>query len=536
MPGMRGGWLTASGRGSLTRVHGTLKEGWRLSVVEFAICNMFITNTDNGMSPLTVRESTSAALRQRSWSWLLRNVIFPAGDLAFHQRLMTRLRFLEQAQWWDLNRLELYRGRALNQLMHVVYKEVPFYRDLMTMAGITPDDFRNREHLRKMPIATKQMLRSEYPGRTTRKTGQKTYEVSSSGSTGTNFRVKEDPETTGFHRASLLLALQWTGWRIGDSHVQTGITPQRTLDRRLKDMFLRCHYVSAYDLSDTGLDAALDVIDRYGVEHLWGYPGSLYFLAQRALKRGWNRPLRGIVTWGDNLYEHYRRTIEGAFRSRINDTYGCGEGMQIAAQCGSSPAYHVHAADVIVECVDGQGTPVAPGELGNIAVTRLHPGPMPLIRYQIGDVGIMGNGRRCQCGRGYELLESIQGRDTDVVVTPSGNRLVVHFFTGILEHFPEIDCFQVIQDRTESIVVRVVPATGFFKETVSKIVSALREKGAGDLDIEIDVVREIPLAPSGKRRFVIANPDAHSAASVGSVAKEITAPTRPTPTALNQPR
>lgn len=458
------------------------------------------------MIPETSTGSTTAILRQRSWSWLLRNIVLPVGDLAFRQRLITRLRFLEQAQWWEPDRLNAYRERALNRLIDVVYHEVPFYRDLMNTAGITPHEVRNREDLRKMPIVTKQMLRSAYPSRTTRKTGQRTYEVSSSGSTGKNFLVREDLETAGVHRASLLLALQWTGWKIGDPHLQTGITPQRTVDRQLKDALLRCHYISAYDLSDSELDVALDLMDQHHIEHLWGYPGSLYFLAQRAVKKGWNRPLRGIVTWGDNLYAHYRRTIEGAFTSRIHDTYGCGEGMQIAAQCRSANTYHVHAPDVIVEGLDDEGIPVAPGAVGNIIVTRLHPGPMPLIRYQIGDMGIMGDGRLCECGRGYEVMDSIQGRDTDIVITPSGNRLIVHFFTGILEHFPEIDCFQVIQQRAESIVLRVVPAMGFSTDTVSKIVSKLHKKGASDLDIEVEVVTEIPLSPSGKRRFVIAKP------------------------------
>jgi phenylacetate-CoA ligase len=99
-------------------------------------------------------------------------------------------------------------------------------------------------------------------------------------------------------------------------------------------------------------------------------------------------------------------------------------------------------------------------------------------------------------------MESIQGRDTDVVVTPSGNRLIVHFFTGILNHFPEVESFQVTQESPEAILVRVVPADGFSEETAGRIVSALRAKGA-DLEIEVEAVKEIPAAPSGKRRFVI---------------------------------
>ena len=108
----------------------------------------------------------------------------------------------------------------------------------------------------------------------------------------------------------------------------------------------------------------------------------------------------------------------------------------------------------------------------------------------------------CPCGRGFPALERIEGRETDVVLTPSGNRLIVHFFTGVLSHFPEIESFQVVQERREEILVRVVPAAGFSRETAERIVSALRARGA-DLEIGVETVAEIPVAPSGKRRFVI---------------------------------
>jgi phenylacetate-CoA ligase len=232
----------------------------------------------------------------------------------------------------------------------------------------------------------------------------------------------------------------------------------------------------------------------------------LYAIAQRAKRLGWNAPLRSIVTWGDNLYGHYRRTIEDAFKTRVFDTYGCGEGFQIAAQCGSNGAYHIHSPDVIVECVDDAGAPVNPGHVGNLILTRLHAGPMPFIRYHVGDVGVLGDSERCGCGRGYDLMRCVLGRDTDVVLTPSGNRLIVHFFTGILEHFPEISSFQVVQEQLKAITLRIVPAPTFSRETQSRIISKLQEMGGADLHIDVEVVHEIPVAPSGKRRFVIAKP------------------------------
>ena len=46
---------------------------------------------------------------------------------------------------------------------------------------------------------------------------------------------------------------------------------------------------------------------------------------------------------------------------------------------------------MIVEVLDDEGKDVSPGELGNIHITHLDNYLMPLIRYKIGDLGILGN-------------------------------------------------------------------------------------------------------------------------------------------------
>ena len=440
-----------------------------------------------------------------SRSWVLRNAFLRTGDLVCRQGMMRRLSFLERAQWWRREEIDLWRNRSLQLLIEAVYREVPFYRSLFDERNIRIQDIKSPLDLHRLPIVTKDMLRSHYPQGTTRDTGLRTYEVSSSGSTGKNFWVTEDAETAGHYRASFMLALEWAGWRVGDPHMQMGMTLARSWDRQLKDWLLCCHYVSAYELDDTSLDAALEALESENIRHLWGYPGSLYFLAKRAIQKGWNRPLKTLVTWGDNLFQHYRSTIEKAFGTRVHDTYGCAEGFQIAAQCGVNSNYHLQSLDVIVEFLDNNGNQVPDGQLGNIVVTRLHPGPMPLLRYRVGDVGISASHEQCACGRGFELLASVQGRDTDVVVTPSGNRLIVHFFTGLLESFREINCFQVVQEEIGSMIVRVVPTmpAAVDHSVKRRLVSTLQAHGATDIDIVVETTDRIPTAPSGKRRFVI---------------------------------
>lgn len=429
----------------------------------------------------------------------------PVGDRLFGQRMMQRLAFLEQAQWWDRERLYEERDALLRELVRTCYQEVPFYRELMNSVKLRPEEVRTAADLSRLPVVDKQALRPHYPAGTVRRTPYRQFQNSSSGSTGQNFYVMADTETVGWYRASFLLSLEWAGWRIGEPHLQTGITPNRSLEKILKDRMLNCYYISAYNLTDADLDKALELLDRHKIAHLWGYPGSLYLLAQHAMAKGWNRPLRSLVTWGDNLYSHYRSTIEKAFQTRIFDTYGCGEGFHIAAQCGYEQNYHIHTLDVIVEYLDKDGHPVAEDELGRMTVTRLHPGPMPILRYQVGDLCVRGAQELCGCGRGYDRLRSIEGRDTDFIVTPDGNRLIVHFFTGILEHFPEIDCFQVVQEELGSMRLRIVPKGGFSSECARRIIDTLIEHGATGIQIDLELVEEIPVVASGKRRFVISS-------------------------------
>lgn len=433
---------------------------------------------------------------------LLRNLILPGGDIFFGQRMMEHLKFLEEAQWWNIGQINNYQNDMLSHLIKIAYDEVPFYRELLLKSKISPDEIRNTDDLQRLPIVTKEMLRKGYPKFVTRSTGHKTYEVSTSGSTGKNFVVREDLYTAGLYRATFLLDLEWAGWSIGDPHLQTGMTINRSLDKRLKDWALRCYYHSAYRLDEKNLNEILTIIEKHKIKFVFGYPGSIYYLAKYASKVGWNQPLRSVVTWGDMLYPNVRKKIEDTFQTRVFDTYGCGEGAQIAAQCEQGN-YHIHALDTIVEFVDDNGKNVSEGISGNIVITRLHPGPMPLIRYSVGDVGKTSFEKNCGCGRQLPMMESIDGRSGDVITTPSGNHLIVHFFTGILEHFPEIDSFQVVQKSDNTLLLKIQPYNEIDAFTINEIVRMLMEKGCDDMNIETEIVPSIPLSPMGKHRFII---------------------------------
>lgn len=435
--------------------------------------------------------------------YFLEKALLPIGDIISRQHIMKRFKYLQEAQWYDKSLIYEQRNRMLSNIIQVAYSDVPFYRNLFESAGVIPSDVKSPKDLCKLPVVTKDMLRSFPLSIISRNTGMKAYEQRTSGSTGSNFCVLVDAETAGWYRATFMLSLQWAGWDIGEKHFQTGMTTNRGFLKKIKDIILGCHYASAYLLDNETIDRHLDVLLRKKIRHIWGYPGSLFYISKRALEKGLILPMKSVVTWGDTLTATNRKLIESVFKCRVTDTYGCAEGMHIAAQCGADSRYHIHSLDVIVEILDDNDEPVENGKPGNIVLTRLHPGPIPFIRYKIGDIGTISKDQSCICGRSFDILESIEGRTADTVITPSGNKLIVHYFTGILEHYEEIKNFQILQDKYDEITLFIESDSIISDSIRVKIIDSLKNRGADDLKIIIKQVENIDLNATGKRRFVV---------------------------------
>ena len=222
------------------------------------------------------------------------------------QQMMARLRFLRQAQWWGLDQLEEERADKLGKLLAVAYREVPFYRSLF-------GDRCGSERLENLPDCHQNSAPGWLSSLTTRDTGSAIMKAARLDLRVPIFVSERIRKLRARHRAFISSCPGMVRLSARGAPFPDGYHPQRGFIKGLKDRLLRCTYFSAFDLSDDALDRGLHHLDHRGICHIQGYPGSLYYFARRAIETGWNRPLRGIVTWGDTLYAHYRETIERAF-------------------------------------------------------------------------------------------------------------------------------------------------------------------------------------------------------------------------------
>jgi phenylacetate-CoA ligase len=169
---------------------------------------------------------------------------------------------------------------------------------------------------------------------------------------------------------------------------------------------------------------------------------------------------------------------------------------------------YIMSPNVYLEILDDNGNVVPDGLMGNVVVTSLVAKSMPLIRYKIGDLAIKLPKSEYPVKRDLQLplLKKVIGRDTDIVKTPSGKFMVVHTFTGIFEHFTEIEQFCIVQHNIESIEILYIPRE-IFKISILHSIEDLIQKYLEEPSFKIffKEVECIPPTPSGKPQIIISN-------------------------------
>lgn len=423
--------------------------------------------------------------------------MLPFGDRIEGGAFMPKLRQYRREQWLPKAELERLQRERLAKVLEFARARVPYYRDLPAPLS---DPF---EDLRQFPILRKSDLRQRAddllaaPKRSL-------IASSGSGSSGVQSTIYLDKAAQASQRAMQLLWFEWSGYNVGDTVLQTGMTMNRSFVKAAKDRFLRTLYIPAFELDAASLARIFDELQKNPRDYLFGYASSLFVLAQTALELGIDSiRFRRAVSWGDKLFPHYRERIRRAFGCETLDTYGCTEGAMIASQC-LEKRFHLSINQTFVEAVDDNGDAVRAGEIGKILVTRLDNFAMPLVRYYLGDLIELENENQtpCRCGRESPALRRVVGRDTDIVKTGSGKQMIVHFFTGIFEHIPQIRQFKVVQRDLNRIEIEYIPDAGFEPQLLDQIERKIHDYLREQFPIKWKPVAHIAATNSGKPQII----------------------------------
>lgn len=399
----------------------------------------------------------------------------------------------------DLASLQLNRLKAI---LTYAYEKVPHYHKSFEERGFRPYDIKSLEDIRKVPVLDKSTLRGSLGTLLARdSTRKKLKPLFTSGTTAFPVRFYRSNTDLSWGLGAELRAYGWGGYKVGDkvALIWSFESEQtRKFEFQLYNLLMRHRILNLKHQSENAMTAFARGLVRFRPDFVRGYSASTNIFATFLLQNPQFRIRpKTVFTSASTLLPHYRNRIEKAFDCQIHDFYGSREISSIAGQCGQHEALHVSDENVLLEIVK-DNEPVSFGEDGKILLTNLHSYVMPLIRYDIGDVGQMFPDE-CSCGRHLSLMKPY-GRTYEFFVGSDGSFTNLHDIQQVFAGLPVID-FQIIQKDYDEIVIKIVPGPKYTCEHSSFIERHIRERG--NARIRVELADSIPPEESGKTRHVV---------------------------------
>ena len=341
---------------------------------------------------------------------LLREIRRFGGEFNKFYRSVTHSEFYDREQMLELQKKNL---RAL----FVEANSSKYYKELFSKLNINPENDDPWDMLSKLPILEKDQLRGHESDFYTRN-ADKALTFHTSGSTGTPLNIKMSLSDLRFRMA----LLERQKCRYGVNHkskhltfVGKKITSPKSKTFWRHNIFGNQLVMSVYDLSEQNKDIYLSKIRQYSPDVIEGYPSALEIISKWILDTDYNISPQCIFATAETLTKEQRNLIETAFRCPVVNYYGSTEGSTMITQCENG-CLHIDDECGIIEFLRNDGTPAQHGEVSNMIITSFTTKAMPLIRYNIGDLGVFSE-EKCSCGRSTKVITDIIGRVDDIFIT-----------------------------------------------------------------------------------------------------------------------
>lgn len=292
-----------------------------------------------------------------------------------------------------------------------------------------------------------------------------------------------------------------------DGHFASTVSIERL--RRWNPLMAHTMHSLSFMQPIGSLNAQLQAIDPCVIAT---YPSVAVMLAEERMAGRLNIAPQEIWTGGETLTTGMRALIAKAFGCAVVNSYGASEFLSLASECAHGNL-HLNSDWAILEAVDAEGRPVAPGTAGaTTLLTNLANHVQPIIRYDLGD-RVALHEAPCACGSHLPVI-SVEGRSGDVMhigiegsepIKVSGLAL-----TSVLETVQGLSDFQLIQQAPNELELRTERQEASIAAVLARARVVLQEflqsQGAPDVRIHCHGGRPSKRTRSGKVQRTIALP------------------------------
>ncbi len=413
-------------------------------------------------------------------------------------------RELRQRESWTVEKMKDFQAGRLWAIVKFCYERVPFYRRLWSEHGVNISQIQAPEDITILPCINKDDLKNNAEELVPDGMSKIFLNAArTGGSTGSPANFYMTMNSRLLEHAFFLRYWRWHGmswWRSRKVFLRGRYAaPKKDIRRD----WTNGYWISAFDLTDEKLRRYANFIVSKKIEFLLAYPSLAERLAsvvaqdediQNQIR------LKKVFCASEKLYPLQRNVIEKVFRCPLRIHYGHGELAALFQQCPVGNGYHVISDYGYVEF----GPADEETGLREIIATGFNNSAAPLVRYRTGDYVRLRPNDSCTCGLPFpKLVEDVEGRSGDIIVTPSGRYIQPNHLEYAIRHITHFSDCQVIQDSPSHLTVLVVPEEGYVDAEGQAFAEGIQSRIREHMDITVKIVDAIERPMNQKRRFIV---------------------------------
>lgn len=382
---------------------------------------------------------------------------------------------------------------TLNSILNHAVNNTKYYQDF------------NSQNIDSFPILTKNIIREKFDDLKSKDLGTRRWRVNTSGgSLGEPVKFIQDKDYLLATRCGTYKHEQKLGYTFGDVLIKLWgdereiLKNSQSFKNKLINKIKNITFLNSFNMSEENMFKFIEEINNKQPKLIVAYAQSMYELAKFVKKNSLNiSHIGAIITSAGNLYPFMREVIQKIFNAPVYNRYGSREVSNIACEQPNIDGL-VISDQVYIEVIDKNGNQCPEGVEGEIIVTSLINYAMPIIRYKIGDRGILNTTKH-----DFPILEKVSGRSVSTFQTKEGKLIDGEYFTHLIYYMDWIKKFQIIQKSYNLIEFKVVRYFNESEKDIKNINKGVKKIMGNNCEIEFNFVDEIYPLKSGKFLYTI---------------------------------
>lgn len=334
------------------------------------------------------------------------------------------------------------------------------------------------ENWTDLPIMRKIDFQQSLPSRLSNGYAEKDVFINkTSGSSGDPFVFAKDKLCHALIWANIQRRWNWYGIDFNDSFqarfygMPLDVVANAKL--RIKDFLSNRYRFNIFDFSDTGMEKMLQIFSRKKFDYINGYTSNVVLLAKYLKKKNLFLndicpTLKVCIVTSEMLFDDDKLLLEARFRVPIVNEYGAAE-LDIMAFESPDGIWKANAETLYIEILDDNDNVLPYGQEGRIVVTSLYNKAHPMIRYEVGDIGILDEKSTAK----NPILKKLTGRTNDVAVLPSGKLSPGMTFYSITKKLfgdeGNVKEFVIVQTKKDTFDIQYTSATALDAAEIKQI-------------------------------------------------------------------